>query len=349
MLQHEPTHSAAPPPERPASQGNSCVAGIDIGGTNLRIALADMNGQVLVQRSASTAGVRGAAAVASLIREGVLALLEQSGRPLSCLRAVAAGAPGITDVDAGVVIATSYLMGWRDVPLRALLESTLGVPAAIDNDVNLGAIGESWLGAGREARDFVFLALGTGVGAGIILNGEIFRGTYWTAGEVGYMLVPGISTEPADPGQPGALESMIGGEGIRAQWQKLWDASSLSLPRDLRATEIFDHAVQGSAPAQAILHQTAQLLAYAIYNMGLLFNCPLVVLGGRVGLHPALLEATRDSLARLRGGSQPHLALSSLTTDAQLMGAIRVALDLASTAAFSLTGDDAHRESQRSR
>lgn len=117
------------------------------------------------------------------------------------LKSIAAGAPGITDVNEGIVIATSYLMGWRDVPLRALLEDALHIPAAVDNDVNLAAIGESWCGAAKDEQNFVFLAIGTGIGAGIVLNGSPYRGTNWAAGEIGYMLVPGIPDIPGRAGQ----------------------------------------------------------------------------------------------------------------------------------------------------
>jgi len=165
------------------------------------------------------------------------------------------------------VIATSYLMGWRDVPLRALLEAKFGIPAAVENDVNMAAIAESQIGAGQGIRDFVFLAVGTGIGAGIVLNGRLFHGMNWSAGEIGYMLVPGTSVTPMESGKPGALESIVGGEGIKAQWQSLWCEDLTQLPRDLVATQIFDHALAGDSLAQTVLHKSAQTLAYAIYNL----------------------------------------------------------------------------------
>jgi glucokinase len=149
------------------------------------------------------------------------------------LRAVAAGAPGVTNVDEGVVIATSYLMGWRDVPLRALLEAKLGVPVAVDNDVNVAAIAESKIGVARGVRDFVFVALGTGIGAGIVLNGQIFHGMSWSAGEIGYLLVPGTPVTPVETGEPGALEGIVGGEGIKAQWRSIWRKDLTPHPQEL--------------------------------------------------------------------------------------------------------------------
>ena len=196
------------------------------------------------------------------------------------------------------MIATSYLMGWRDVPLRALLEARLGVPAAVENDVNTAAIAEHQIGAAQGIRDFVFIAVGTGIGAGIVLNGRLFHGMDWSAGEIGYMLVPGVSVKPVERGEPGALESIVGGEGIRAQWQSLWREELTPLSRELVATEIFDHAAAGDSLAQTVLNKSAQTLAYAIYNLAVALNCPLFVLGGSVGMHPALWKRPRRFLRK---------------------------------------------------
>jgi glucokinase len=320
--------TAIPQPNHGRSVESGYVAGIDIGGTNLRLALADLSGNIVARSSSSTIGVRAADAVVKLICDGIDHLLQQASVPREALKAVGAGAPGVTDVDEGRVIATSYLMGWRDVPLAAMLEAALETPVAVDNDVNLAAVGESWLGAAQGARDFVFLAIGTGIGAGIVLNHSLFRGPGWSAGEIGYMLVPGTPNAPRKRDEPGALESMIGGEGIRTEWQKVWSADRTSLSQELTATEIFD-AAASDALAQTILQQSARMLSHAIYNMSLILNCPLFVLGGGVGLHPALLSATQNMLMQWALRGRPQLIASQLGPDAQLMGALRVALDTA--------------------
>ena len=314
-------------PHNPAAAAESYVVGADIGGTNLRVALADGTGSIVGKWSASTVGIRDAQLVVELIAKGVDALLKDSAVPRRLLRAVAAGAPGITDVDAGVVMATSYLMGWRDVPLRSMLESALQVRAAVDNDVNLAALGESRRGAARGIGDFIFIAIGTGVGAGIVSNGQLLRGKSWLAGEVGYMLVPGTTVEPPAENAPGALESILGGEGIKNQWKQAWSATLTELPQDLRATDIFDHAVSGDLLARRILDQSARVLSYAIFNISLILNCPLFVLGGSVGMHPALCLATRTALQVWSSQVTPLLVHSEFGGDAQLIGAIHLALD----------------------
>ena len=314
-----------------AAKDKGYVAGIDIGGTNLRLALADMTGTVMAKWSSSTVGVRGPEAIVALVKDGMHELLQKVSAPRGALNAVAAGAPGITDVDSGIVIATSYLLGWRDVPLRALLEGALKAPVVVDNDVNFAAVGEHWLGAAQGVRDFVFIGIGTGVGASIVLNGAPFRGPGWAAGEIGYMLVPGSLEIGRNPGEPGPLESVIGGEGIKAQWNSLWQHERTTLPRDLTATQIFAHALAGDPVAQSVLERTARMLAHTIYNTHLILNCPLFVLGGGVGVHSALRNATEGLLTRLNMRGQPQLATSTLGVDAQMMGALRQALDLAAS------------------
>src|SRR5260370_15242552 len=168
-----------------------------------------MTGAVLGTWSTSSVGIQDPHEIVALIRARVEHVVDERCVARSALRAIAAGAPGITDADAGVVIATSYLMGWRDVPLRALLEAALEVPAAVDNDVNVGAIGESWVGAAKESRDFVFLAIGSGVGAGIVLNRRLFQGVGWAAGEICYLVCPGTPEEAVGRGQPGARSRLI--------------------------------------------------------------------------------------------------------------------------------------------
>jgi len=305
------------------------VLAVDLGATNLRLALADHSGRILVRRRASTVGVRDPEVVVRMIQEAARELLEEAGLDRGSLRAAGVGSPGVTDVDRGVVIATSYLLGWRDVPLREYLETALGVPAVVDNDVNLAALGEARAGAGRTVDDFVFLAIGTGVGAGVVLNRRLHRGSAWTAGEIGYLLVPGTSESSVARGEPGALEALVGGEGISQRWRQRWSTAQTRVPQCATATEILDAARTGDTAAFETLHAAARVLSYAIYDMALILNCPLFVLGGSVGLHPALRESVVELLAKRDTRVQPRIERSRLGDDAQITGAIYLALDRA--------------------
>lgn len=305
------------------------VLAVDLGGNSLRVALADMNGTILGRWSASSRSTSDPEQVVGLIRSGLDHLARQAGIPRKAVRFVAAGNPGITDVDAGTVISAPNLKNWRNVPLRHMLESQLEMAAIVENDVNLAALGENWRGAARDVSDFVFLALGTGLGAGIYLNRRLIHGADWAAGEVGYMHVPGTPDTAFALHKPGSLESVIGGHAIEQTWRsRLRETrkTSRNPPADLSATEIFELGREGHPIAAAILDQTSQILADAIFNISLIVNSSLFVLGGGVGTSTALYDATRRRLDRHELLS-PQLVLSTLGQDAQLVGAIRLALD----------------------
>jgi glucokinase len=304
------------------------VLGADLGGSSLRVALADMDGTVMGKWSASTRSASSPQQEVTLIRNGLDRLVKQTGIPRKAVRAIAVGTPGVTDVDAGVVISAPNLKEWRNVPFRNILESELGMLAAVENDVNLAAIGENWRGAARDSASFVFMAIGTGIGAGIYLNGQLVHGADWAAGEVGYMHVPGTSDSPVAVDKPGSLESVIGGRGIEQTWRrKLREArKGQRHSPDLSATQIFELAREGNSIAAAILNETSHILADAILNISLIVNCSLFVLGGGVGMSSPLYDVTRRRLDR-NEMIRPQLVLSSLGQDAQLVGAIRLAVD----------------------
>jgi len=210
------------------------------------------------------------------------------------------------------------------------LESALGVPAAVENDVRMAALGEHWMGTARGIDDFVFLAIGTGIAAGVFANGHLIHGSQWTAGEVGYMQIPHTTEEPARPGEPGALESAIAGDGIRRHWSRL--CAENAHEQKLSATEIFARASGGDLLAQKVLDHSAELLACTVYNISLVLNSALFVLGGGIGVSVPLRDATKRVIKeRYNEPSRPNIVISSLGSDAQLMGAIRLAMSTASS------------------
>src|SRR5215467_13020658 len=181
------------------------VCGVDLGGSTIRLALADLEGKIVARWTVSTRGNRTPKQVVALVHTGLLNLLQQAKIPRSKLRAMGLGAPGITDVRAGIVFSAPHLSGWHMVPLRDLLEAKLKVPATVENDVNAAAIGERWTGSAKGISNFVFLAIGTGIGAGIYINDQLYHGSDWAAGEVGYLLIPGEQFSPILLKEPGSL------------------------------------------------------------------------------------------------------------------------------------------------
>ena len=305
------------------------VAAVDIGGTNLRLVVADMAGAIVGKWMGSTVGASSPGQVVQLIRKGVKEIRRERGVRENTFLAIAAGAPGVTDSKNGVVLLTSYLGGWKDVPLGKLLEDALGAPAVIENDVRLGAVGERWKGSARGLDNFVFLAIGTGIAAGICVNGELLHGPEFAAGEVGYLVVPGTPEVGVREGTPGPLESVIGGEGIKAQWRQFTQRMYGEALSDLSATDIFDRAMDGDEHARRVLDRTAKILAHAVYNISVVLNCPHFILGGGVGTSAILRDAAESVLQSYTEPARPKLSLSSLGPEAQLIGAVRLALDAA--------------------
>jgi glucokinase len=307
------------------------VFGTDIGRSVLRVGLADLSGALVDRWIAETDPRNGPARVATLLMEGVQELQARHSIPSRRILAMAASVPGITDPQAGVVVSVpNFSPRWDSAPLRKILEAKSGITSAVENDVNLAALGENWCGIARNVKDFVFLSIGTGVGAGIFVNGYLYHGSEWTAGEIAYLYVPGTDETPLALRRKGPLESVIGSKGIERFWRSLCQANPHSGPRNLQAVEILDLAQKGVAEARTVLHQTARILADAITNVCVILNSSLVVLGGRIGTHPALFEATRRIVSR-NEFSRPRLAVSRLGREAQLYGAIWLALSIADT------------------
>ncbi len=310
------------------------VVGADVGGSNVRLELADLNGSAVGRWCASLGADRTPEVVTDIIAEGTGHLLKQHEVQLKRVLALAVGAPGITDVSAGVVRAAPNLTDWDNVPLRRMCEQKTGLRTIIENDVNLAALGESWCGIAKGARNFIFIAIGSGVGGGIVIDGKLHHGVDWSAGELGYLLVPGVVKQALDVNALGALESEIGGKAIEREWQqRISTRSDLLAP--LRATEVFDRALSGDALALEMFTRVAELLSLAIINVSIVLNMSLVVLGGSVGRHPALVDAVRQ-LLNAHQFSCPKVVVSSLGVDAQLSGTIWLALQSAEANGFKV-------------
>jgi glucokinase len=309
------------------------VAAADIGGTRVRMMLADLAGNVITQSSVLLgAKQKTPEGVCTLVVEGLKGMCRQSGTPLRKVLHLTAGAPGITNVDTGVVLSAPNLEDWDDVPLRSLLEREAGIPCFIENDTNLAAVGEYWRGAARNIDNFTFIALGTGVGAGIFINGRLHRGAHWSAGEIGYFGVGGKKRTPMKVHELGQLEQVLGGGGIEEEWRRILlrddSARSHAAMQELtamKASQIFDLAAEGDRAAGEVVRYTSTLLADAIADISLLLNPEVVVLGGGIGSHPELCRATEKFVQR-HEFAQPMLRSSSLGTQAQLHGAVSISL-----------------------
>jgi glucokinase len=265
-----------------------------------------------------------------LIKKCIRQLVGRAGISAKKILRLGAAVPGITNVPGGVVLSAPILKsGWHEVPFAAMLSADTGIPVSLENDMNLSAVGESWRGSAQDVKDFIFVTVATGIGAGIFLDGKVYRGHDWAAGEIGYLQVPGTDEAPLALYRPGSLETAIGAHAIEQTWrerQNNCDERGSSFQGRLSVTEIFDLAVRGHAEAREVVRRTARILAHAISDVCVILNVALVVVGGRVASHPAVFEETCRNI-QCNDFCRPRVALSSLGWKAPLLGAIRLALD----------------------
>lgn len=305
---------------------HGCVAGVEITRAALRFLLADLNGrelahsEVLVRKQKSTP-----AEICSRVVIELRQLLRQRHLTRTQLFRVTVGIPSIVNVDEGTVLALTALKNWRNVPLGPMLARELRCHVVIDNDTNLAAEGEFHAGAARGEKNFIFLTIGDGVGAGVFLNGSIYRGSHWSAGEIGYLRVPSISKERPAIHRYGKLETALSAAGILKSWGAVGHASSVR-SRVNRAADVWDLAAAGNAAAMDILKRRATILADVVLDLALILNPNLILLGGEVGNHPALLHEVN---ALLEGSefAVVQVMLGRLGASAVLQGAVSIALE----------------------
>lgn len=291
--------------------------GVDLGGTNLRVAAVSPQGTIIDKVSHSTVFTNGAAGVVNDMVDIITAMRSRIG--LADLAGVGIGVPGFIDMDSGVIIGSSNLPGFTGFPVRDEIQKQLGTPIILENDANAAALGESWIGAGRDVQDLILITLGTGIGGGIIVNGRILHGFLGMAGEIGHMTVfP--DGNPCGCGNCGCLEKHASASSIAAMANMMGIAT-----KRFSANEVYDLAVSGNARARLVFESMGRALGIAIASLINLFNFPLYLLSG--GPLPAwdmfspsmFAEIEKRSFTYARTGTRVEKAI--LGADAGLYGA----------------------------
>ncbi len=290
-----------------------CIAGIDIGGTNVRCAVADAAAPEKLLNHTSTPTPHGISA-----GEFVVFLVDRV-REVQCatgggsLVGVGCVAPGIIDVQSGLVLSAANL-DWRDVPLRSMLAEAFGVPVAIENDVNAAAIAESEYGAGRGTHSVVYLTVSTGVAVGIVIEGRLIRGFHHAAGEIGFFM-PGIEHIGTVWGENGCLELTAAGIGLARAWARQTGEAGAT------AQMVFDAARAGDPQAQALVDRAADYLAEAVVALATILDPEVLVLGGSIALNePELYHRLREVTQKTLPNPL-KIVPSVLSGDAPLVGA----------------------------
>jgi glucokinase len=313
------------------------VVGIDLGGTNCQVGVVGGGNELLSRVGSKTMAERGPEGVTKRLAQLVAEALEEASLGIGDVSAVGIGAPGAIDFDTGTVINAPNLR-WTSFPLAARLSSLLdGKPVAVENDVNAAVLGENTLGAGRNAPDALGVWVGTGIGAGIILDHKVFHGPLGTAGEIGHqILFPDARPERQ------RLEQLASRKSVQRIIAESIASGELSAAADLVYGDVDSITPKEIAIAYSdrdpvavrVVDRAADLAGIAIANAIGLLSIPLVLMGG--GLTEALGEPYRQRVAdtfrkRLfpaELGERVEFRVTELEADAGLMGAAILAREM---------------------
>lgn len=303
------------------------VFGADVGGTKIHAALADLTGTIIGEAMEGT-DARGGEHVIEQITRMHAALLRKSGVAAKSVEMGAIGIPGAIHPKTRRLAMVPNIPGLTELDLEASLRDRLGHDVLIDNDVNLGAVGEQWRGDGRNIDNFVFVALGTGIGMGIVNEGRLIRGARGAAGEISTLP---IGADPFDSRSfsAGALESAIGSIAIRGRYEALGGTPGLTV------REMFER--KDDPVAAIVIDEVARLVATSLVAIAAIVDPERVIFGGSVGARPELVERITFYLSRCVPVPLT-CTISPLGSKAGLIGAIAAALDRFRATLFEIPG-----------
>jgi len=304
------------------------VVGLDVGRDWVRAAIADLKGEIVARRD-ERARARSADTLIGQLGEIAHGLAAEAGIRWKQVTVAVLGSPGVFEPTRGQVALAHNLPGWGREGLAERVQLELGTKVAFENDVNLATLGERWRGLGKDVDGFVYLHVGTGVGMGLVLNGQLFRGSTGAAGEVGYLPLGGADPRGAKVRKRGALEGGLGASGVVAE------ARALGMRPPLTPKRVFDAARAGDPQALAVVDTVAGRIALALAAIVPVVDPELVILGGGVGRNgDLLLEPVRREFGTL-SPFHPRIEVSALGEDAELVGAVSMALDAAQDRLFA--------------
>lgn len=315
--------------------------GVDIGGTTIKMAFITENGEIVDKWEIDTDKTEGGKHIPAQIGAVLQTKLVDHAQTIDRLKAMGVGAPAFMEMETGYVY-DAVNIGWKNYPLKALLEQETGLPVAVDNDANVAALGEMWTGAGAGATELLCVTIGTGVGGGLISNGQIVHGVNGMAGEIGHITAIVENGTPCNCGKSGCLETVASATGIT----RLAHSELASHPESLlhakwlqegqiSAKDVFEAAERNDAFAQFTVNKLAFYLGFSIANLANAINPEKIVIGGGVSkagmtlLRPLREQFNRFALPRVANACDFEQAM--LGNDAGVVGAAFIAKNVTPT------------------
>jgi glucokinase-like ROK family protein len=292
--------------------------GIDFGHSHLRVAVSDLASTILSERREPLDTDHDAQQGLELAAEMVAEALTDAGVPRNAVIGAGMGLPGPIEQDAGTVGSSAILPGWIGMTAATEMRQRLDIPVMVDNDANLGALAEAAFGAGRDAGDLIYLKVSSGIGAGLILNGRLYRGSAGLAGELGHVLVDpdGIVCRC---GNRGCLETV-------AATGALVDLLRRSHGEDLTTEAMLEAARGGDLGCRRVIHDAGRALGQVVATLLNVLNPELLVVGGDLaGAGDLLLDGVRESVGRAalpEAARRAEVVAGVLGDRAQVLGAL---------------------------
>jgi predicted NBD/HSP70 family sugar kinase len=300
------------------------VVAADVGGSKIKIGVLDLVGDFVAEATEPTDRRGGSHVIDQICRMCLDAMQTSRLNPGNAKLAVI-GVPGVPEPTSGKVSMAPNIPGLDAMDVAASLERGLGMRVVVSNDVNLATQGEAWRGAGQGVSNLAYVALGTGIGSGLMIAGELVRGANDAAGELGFLPFGANPLEPESL-RIGAFERVVASSGIRSRYHE-------RSGKIAEVVEIFDQARDGEEAAQDVIRETGMLLAAGIASICAIVNPQKVVIGGSIGSRVELIEEVRASLPRYFP-SPVEVEGGSLGSRASLVGAAAVGLGLLHNALF---------------
>ncbi|MBI3314412.1 MAG: ROK family protein [Candidatus Omnitrophica bacterium] len=295
------------------------VVGVDVGGTNIKLGIVHPRGKVIARTCFATSPFASSKIrLINALAGAVLDIIVQAGLTKKDIAGIGVGLPGPIDHAAGVVRFLPNIPGWRNVRLRAILGQKTGLPVVVDNDVKLITLAEWKFGAGRGAANMMCITLGTGVGAGLILNNALYRGEGNAAGELGHVPLNEFGPD-CNCGGWGCFETYVGNRCLTARANRIMNARGMTLER------MYASAKTGNRKALRFWHETAGHLGNGLTGAVNLLNPRLIVIGGGVSNNHQFLFPTIKAVIRKRAmatqAAMVNITRAQLGDDAGIIGA----------------------------
>lgn len=305
--------------------------GVDVGGTNVKIALVDFDGKIIYSNTVPTRAEMGYEAGVNNIKQAIKELMQETSATAKTIEAIGFGLPGQIDYKEGLVKNLPNIPGWVNIPLAKIMEEEFSIPTRLDNDVRCAALGELNFGAGKGCENLICITVGTGIGSGIVLNGKLVRGASNAAGEIGHIKMQMTGGPLCGCGDYGCFEAYASGPAIVTMAKEYISGGKSAKYKEMAPDGIItpylvaQAALQGDAVSIQIFKQMGKIIGTGLASVVNLLNPQKIIIGGGVAdAGDILLEPIRQTIldrAMPIQGQSVEVVPAQLANSAGVIGA----------------------------